>query len=94
MIEVVHSEAETSDRMTVRDLVTTDDGTMGPMGDKANMVRNNAAENLDMTVVEFCEDVMHTQWMDTVSESYVRQVLRECRPESVAMFDNDEITFA
>lgn len=81
---------------TVKDLVTTDDGRMGPNGDKADYIRDEAAEHLNMTVVEFCESVMQCEsmWVDNPSESYVRRVLRECRPESVAMFDNDEITFA
>lgn len=79
---------------TVKDLVTIDDGVMGPNGDKANYIKDEASEHLNMTVVEFCEEVLHTDWVDTVTESYVRKVLKECRPESVAMFDNGEITFA
>jgi hypothetical protein len=82
------------EQQSVRDLVTIDDGVMGPSGDKANYIKDEARDNLDMAVSEFCEEVLHTDWIDTVSESYVRQVLRECRPESVAMFDNGEITYA
>jgi hypothetical protein len=78
---------------TLKDLVTMDDGVMGPNGDKADYIRDKAAEHLDMTVKAFCEDVIQcgSMWVDNPSESYVRRVLRECRPESVAMFDIDEI---
>lgn len=84
------------DMQTVKELVTVDDGEMGPTGDKADLIRDEAADNLDMTVVEFCESVIQTNsmWVDNPSESYVRRVLRECRPESVSMFGTEEITFA
>lgn len=90
------AHSQTATNQTVRDLVTIDNGVMGANGEKADYIRDKAAENLDMTVVEFCEDVMQcgSMWVDNPSESYVRRVLRECRPESVAMFDTEEITFA
>lgn len=86
----------TTGKITVRDLATIDDGVAGPSGDKANLIRDKAAENLDMSVVEFCDEVIRCNDIiaDTPSESYVRHVLREARPESITMFDNDEITFA
>jgi len=80
---------------TVRDLVTVDDGVMGPVGEKATLVKDEAADNLDMTVVEFCEEVIRCDDIlaNTPSESYVRRVLRNCRPEAVTTFDTEEITF-
>jgi len=81
---------------TVKELVTMDDGVMGPTGEKADYIKDEAADNLDMTVVEFCESVVECNNIlaDQPTESYVRTVLKECRPEAVAMFDTDEITFA
>jgi hypothetical protein len=96
MSATTQSDAAKAHRQTVRDLVTIDDGIMGPTGDKADLIKDEAAENLDMTVVEFCENVIRCNDIlaDRPSESYVRQVLRECRPHAVTMFDNDEITYA
>jgi hypothetical protein len=80
---------------TVKELVTMDDGEMGPTGDKADYIKDEASGNLEMTVVEFCEDVVDCRNIlaDQPTESYVRRVLKECRPEAVAMFDTGEITF-
>jgi len=78
----------------VKELVTIYTGEAGPNGEKANYIRDKAANNLDMAVSEFCDSELHTDWIDTVSESYVRKVLKECNPESVAQFDTDELTFA
>jgi len=80
----------------VRDLVTIYTGEAGPSGDKANYIRDKAADSLDMTVVEFCENVVECNniFADQPTESYVRKVLKECNPESVAQFETDELTFA
>jgi len=90
------SQNASVEKQTVRGLVTIDDGVMGPTGEKANLIKDEAADNLDMTVVEFCEEVIRCNDIiaDRPSESYVRRVLREARPHAIAMFDNDEITFA
>ena len=80
---------------SVKDLVTMDDGEMGPTGEKADYIKDEAAKNLEVSVVKFCEDVIDCRNIlaDQPTESYVRRVLKECRPEAVAMFDTDEITF-
>jgi hypothetical protein len=96
MSATTQSDGETQQLQTVRDLVTIDDGVMGPSGEKANYIKDEAADHLDMSVIRFCDEVVDCRNIlaDQPSESYVRRVLRECRPESVAMFDTDEITFA
>jgi hypothetical protein len=80
---------------TVRDLATVDRGSAGPVGEKANYIRDKAAENLDMTVVQFCEDVIRCDDIlaDTPSQGYVRHVLRDCNPQSVSNFDISEHQF-
>lgn len=80
---------------SVKDLVTIDDGEMGPVGEKANYIKDQAADNLEMSVVDFSEDVIDCRNIlaDQPTESYVRKVLKECRPESVSMFDTEEIKF-
>jgi hypothetical protein len=78
----------------VRDLVTIDRGSAGPAGEKANYIRDKAAENLNMTVAQFCEDVIRCDDIaDTASQGYVRHVLRDCNPQSVSDFDISEHIF-
>jgi hypothetical protein len=89
-------EAQSADLQTVRELVTVDAGSAGPGGDKATLIRDKAAENLDMSVVQFCEDVVRCDDIlaDTPSEGYVRRVLRDCNPQSVSDFDISEHRFS
>jgi len=64
--------------MRVKDLAKRDTGLGTASGEKADLVWQTATENMDKELSEFTTQI-------SVSESYIRKVLKELPPEAFGL---------
>lgn len=65
---------------TVKDLAEVQQISRGPSGEKADAVWEAACENLDKPVTKLADE-----FGQYVSESYIREVLKESPPEAFGL---------